>query len=424
MGSDLRERYTETEKRLGTVFLSLVLLSVLYWLSFALFLQDPQRALVPAARRFVRAIDQLETDQVGFRSLYDAKIFQAIEVGERFLHELQGPKWAEPVGAAHLDLNAQVHIDDRRILGLINQTNSRDFSDLVRSWLEELKWLRVRRIVLKSEVLEIWTTYYSLNEPPGWLTTTANALKLPADLVSSIPKEVDEPDWNTLSANQIGVLFQGLDEFDATIADLQGFYQGPITDRMQAKALRGTGIWLRNLDSGRSIAHDLADTEPSIRLPVVGENVTGRIAFLLAPLLYFVMVRYLLVLADEARGLREQQAPEARDESASTPARSKKGRHDDRLGPRTHMIELLSTWLVRREGRSSADVAINRSILLGLFCLPISTLIPVAIVNATIFTSWWRGVALALLSLYAIPLIDTVRLARGYLFRGAGLASQ
>lgn len=412
--SDLRERYSEAEKRFGTVFLSLLFVSLLYWLSFALFLQDPQRTLVPDARRFIEAVDQLETDQQVFKAQYHAKVFQALDRGEAFLEAFRrGP--ANPLrDAAKLDMDAQLRLQDRKLLGLINQSHSTDFESLLRAWLDQIRSFTDNRIVHEPDILALYNVYFALNQDAGWAKRAAKAAGLVDSVVALIPDEVDGPAWSELSVAGVGLLYQDYDSFESAMSDLQTFYQGPVTDRMQTKTLLGTGVWLRNLDSARQIARNIANTEPTIRLPLVGENVTGRLAFLFAPLLYLVMVRYLFVILDETRHLRGEIEME---EALQSPSEQVVGGNEPafRKGTHPHMIELLSAWLARRATRSPFDLVVNHAIVVTLFLLPVSTAVPVAIVNLAIFTGVWKVVALVLLVGYGLPLLDTIRLARAYL---------
>src|SRR6266568_5708556 len=85
----LWDLYKECEGRIGPSFLTILLVSVIYWLSFLLFVFDPQRALIPSAREFVRIVDQLEQSHVMWQARYVSDIEQAITIGDRYVEKIQ-----------------------------------------------------------------------------------------------------------------------------------------------------------------------------------------------------------------------------------------------------------------------------------------------------------------------------------------------
>jgi len=395
---DLSERegpIAEVEKSIRNVFLALVLVSILYWISFLAFLQDPRRELFPAARRFVETIDQLESEHEAWRAGYLANIVQVIRMGSIYLDRL---KQESPVlYGASVDLGVQLKIDDRLLTSLMNESNADSYGELVAYWLTKLRDLQRNRIVHEAEVLDIYASYYVLNQTPGWLTRVTRALDAPASAVAIIPSELDGPPWSDLH-DRGQVLFADFDDLQGRIHDLQTIYQGPITDRMQEKTLRGgTGIWLRNLDSGRSIAREITSHEPDIRLPLLGEHLTGRWAFYIAPALYLIAVRYLRLLAQRARRARKMRTKSTQEHGHPTASEF------------PHILNLLT----------SPDSDLNRRLnraLAGLILLfPLSTCIPIGVVSLSVTTFPLKLVIAVALGCFVLVLRDSLALLGIYL---------
>lgn len=399
----------ECQRRVGSLLLALLLLSTLYWLSFFLFLDDPRRNLIGPARSFVSKIDELERDQLLWKTVYISKIGQVITLGDRYLNDLDRLPSHHPARTAQLNLDVQARISDRVLTDYIGRLGAENYVEFVRSWLQELKSLSVDRIVHTQEVLDLHKVYGTLNLPPGWLTTAQSALGLAG--VPAVPAEVDTLPWQELRGRQ-GLLFSPQAEFEGAVQELQGLWQGEITDEMAARTLRGTGIWLRNLDSGRSIAHGFVRKEPSIRLPFLGDNISGRWAFYLGPIAFLVLMRYLRLLGEHIRSLEA----ELRVVPVPDVPRQMYTEHDDtlpRLARYPNLIEVLRSGALQPDGRRGG--LMNKTLVAAVLLLPLSTALPIVWVNSTIAGPISRIVLLAFaVAVYVGIGYDTLRLLRAY----------
>ena len=403
----------ESQRRVGSLLLTLLLLSTLYWLSFFLFVDDPRRTLIGPSRQFVARIDELEQDHVAWQTLRQANIARLIVLGDRYLEGLQRLPAGHPARTKRIDLDVQARLPDRLLTDYLSRTNARTYVEMFDRWLTELKSLSINKIIYTSEVLDLYVPYETLNLPPGWLSQTGKALEI--EDLGPVPAEIDSLPWQDLRG-RLNVLFASLPEFEAIVQQLQTLWQGEITDEMQTRALHGSGVWLRNLESGRSIAQGFLRKEPSIRLPFLGENISGRWAFYLGPLVFLILLRYLRRLAQHIRVLEDELRIVRLEENSGIVM----GEDDTltRLARYPNLIEVLRLQPGRtgRTRRSTMDIAIVAAVLV----LPASTLLPVGWVDWTISGPTARvWVMLLMVAMYSAVLLDTAALLAYYAGRTA-----
>ncbi len=406
----LYELCVECQRRVGTLLLALLLLSALYWLSFLLFVDDPRRTLIGPARNFVARIDELEQDQLVWQTIHLADIARIAAIGDQYTARLERLPEGDPAKTSRIDLNVQLRLSDRLLTDYLSRTQVQNYVELVQRWLLEVKDLSLNKIVYTSEILGLYVPYETLNLPPGWLSATASALGL-KDVVP-VPAELDTLPWQELRQRRT-LLFASWARFEADIRPLQTLWQGEITDEMQARTLHGTGIWLRNLESGRSIAQGFIRKEPSIRLPLLGENISGRWAFYLGPLAFLILLRYLRLLVQHIRAL-ETELRVVRDQEYPSVVLSKDDNTLPRLARYPNLIEVLRADPAPSEGTSRSRV--NLVLVAAVLFLPASTVVPVMWIDWLIAGPITRlPLVLLAAAMYAVLAYDSQWLLRYYL---------
>lgn len=397
----------ENERRVGSTFLVLAIVSIVYWLSFSVFLDDPNRRLIERARSYADAVTRIEREQMEWQAQFGPKITQVVVVGNAYAESLQIRGGGATAERSILDVAIEPTGSGAMTMELVSELGQKTYRGFVREWARELDRFTAWKFIHLEDPLRLRLPYLVVNQPPGWLRVAAQGFGLTEDEIAAIPPELDELAWIDWVDHRDGAFFTSRAEFAEQSAELQTFHQTHLEDLMATETTGSqSGRRLVNLDWARDLASGIAESEPNIRLPVVGENLTGRWAFRVAGIFYVVCYRYFRRLAERLRELLvgPPMGPVAVSTAGASAAR--------RYSPFPHLLNIFGLTRGMLDRRPLAIGTVDRCILAGLLLFPVSTVIPVLIVNWEIEHGAGRWFLVVVAAPYSLILTDTIRVLR------------